>query len=268
VHKIASFAAATLVALAVAGAAQASSSLFDVRYETEKPGMENTTATLSSGGTMNFDNLPTGTGETVKTDFGTNGAVTGTYNNLEVHKADQYGGAGGTGNYAVAFQNDPYTLNLSTKAGGGVNYFGFWLSALDPGNEVSFYNQGKLLFTFNPKDVINAINATGNSSQYYGNPNAKFKGQDSQEPFVFLDFFAMNGVKFDQIKFSEVGYGGGYESDNQTVGDWTSQGTGAQVKLTLSGGAPEPASWAMLIAGFGLIGGLMRRRRGPAMAFA
>jgi hypothetical protein len=32
---------------------------------------------------------------------------------------------------------------------------------------------------------------------------------------------------------------------------------------------PEPASWAMMIGGFGLIGGAMRRRRGlgsPAVA--
>jgi hypothetical protein len=27
------------------------------------------------------------------------------------------------------------------------------------------------------------------------------------------------------------------------------------------GGVPEPATWAMLIAGFGLAGGMMRRRR-------
>jgi hypothetical protein len=27
------------------------------------------------------------------------------------------------------------------------------------------------------------------------------------------------------------------------------------------GGVPEPATWTMLIAGFGLVGGLARRRR-------
>ncbi|OYU15929.1 MAG: hypothetical protein CFE37_03605 [Alphaproteobacteria bacterium PA4] len=32
------------------------------------------------------------------------------------------------------------------------------------------------------------------------------------------------------------------------------------------GGVPEPASWAMLIAGFGLTGAAMRRRRGAGAA--
>lgn len=35
--------------------------------------------------------------------------------------------------------------------------------------------------------------------------------------------------------------------------------------INIAGGVPEPSSWAMLIAGFGLAGAVMRRRR-PAMA--
>jgi len=31
---------------------------------------------------------------------------------------------------------------------------------------------------------------------------------------------------------------------------------------------PEPKSWAMLIAGFGLVGASMRRRRSPAVVAA
>ncbi len=42
-------------------------------------------------------------------------------------------------------------------------------------------------------------------------------------------------------------------------------------RLTLTGvtietGVPEPASWAMLIVGFGLVGSVLRRRATPAMA--
>lgn len=36
--------------------------------------------------------------------------------------------------------------------------------------------------------------------------------------------------------------------------------TGETLTITLAGGVPEPASWAMLIAGFGLVGTAMRRR--------
>ena len=31
-------------------------------------------------------------------------------------------------------------------------------------------------------------------------------------------------------------------------------------------GVPEPATWAMLIAGFGLVGGMVRRRRAVVSA--
>lgn len=40
------------------------------------------------------------------------------------------------------------------------------------------------------------------------------------------------------------------------------------LKLTFGGAVPEPATWAMLIAGFGVIGGAMRRRKGLAHAAA
>lgn len=36
---------------------------------------------------------------------------------------------------------------------------------------------------------------------------------------------------------------------------------GADTSFTLSGAVPEPASWALLVAGFGLSGAAMRRRR-------
>jgi len=41
-----------------------------------------------------------------------------------------------------------------------------------------------------------------------------------------------------------------------TAGYWT-----AAFPVVTSPGVPEPASWAMMVGGFGLIGGAMRRRR-------
>ena len=38
--------------------------------------------------------------------------------------------------------------------------------------------------------------------------------------------------------------------------------------VAATGGVPEPATWALMLGGFGLVGGAMRRRRGVAGAAA
>jgi hypothetical protein len=51
-----------------------------------------------------------------------------------------------------------------------------------------------------------------------------------------------------------AGYTGGYPA--------------AYLSLTQSGAVPEPASWALMLGGFGLVGSAMRRRRRAAVSFA
>ena len=257
----------SLTALAlILSAAPAQAGKFVVNYESEAPGIQNTTATVA-GGVETFNSRPTGAGQTFTTDFGTSGKYTGTYKNVQINSADQYGGAGGTGNYPVTFNGTGYSLNLSTKQPGGVNYFGYWLSALDPGNVLDFYSKGKLLFQFNPSDALTAINASPNASAYYGNPNSPWRA-DSGEPFVFLNFFATGNTTFDKVVFQEVNYGGGYESDNQTIGKWSTMGTGTLVPLisSITSAVPEISTWIMMIAGMGVVGATMRRRRRSALA--
>ena len=272
------FALGLLASLALTGAAHAA---FVVSYEGEAPGIQNTTATFSAGGVETFESMPANTyPQSFSTTFGTSGVgstIKGVYssvngNGVQINTADQYGAAGGAGNYIVAFPSTPYTLTLSTDVKGGVNYFGFWLSALDQGNTVTLSDaNNKALFTFNPKDVINAINTTKTPSDYYGNPNPQFvswngKGQDSNEPFVFINFFDTTG-SFSKVTFSEVNYGGGYESDNHTVGHYLTMGQGTTIPLTLSVTAvPEPATWTMMILGVGGVGAALRTRRRRATA--
>ncbi len=95
----------------------------------------------------------------INSTFGGNGAITGVYTpdvgrlSVQINNADQYGGAGGTGQYIVAFGDTPYTLTLTNDTivnPNGINYFGYWLSALDAGNQVSFYRGNTLLKSLTP----------------------------------------------------------------------------------------------------------------------
>lgn len=231
-------------AIAAAAAGGASADVFSLGYEA--PGVQHSTATFTNVGVETFDTRLSGTSFT--TDFGTNGKVSATYSNVLVNNADQYGGAGGISKYVVAFSNNPYSLKLTSDATAfpkGINYFGYWLSALDAGNQVTFYNAGVQVGSLSPSDVLAKI---GSNSAYFGNPNPAFKGQDASEPFVFINFFDTNG-SFDEIRFTQT-QGGGYESDNHTVGFFTATGS-----------VPEPTTWGMLAAGFVLIGSGLRRRR-------
>ena len=81
-------------------------------------------------------------------------------------------------------------------------------------------------------------------------------------------------VGFDISGLSGVGYfnsGSGFYTVDLATGGATlvgSIGAGPLVGLTVAGGAnvPEPATWAMMIGGFALAGGVLRRRRGRVAA--
>ncbi len=233
------------LALATAGVASAAhADVFFLNYELF--GVQNTTAAFTSVGVETFDTRTSGAGFT--TDFGTSGAIAATYSPVQINSADRYGGAGGTGKYAVAFSGRSYSLHFTadpTLFPHGVNYFGYWLSALDAGNQVAFYRNGVQVGALSPGDVLARI---GSNRNYFGNPNTHFSGLNASEPYAFINFYDKNG-SFDEVRFSQSTNGGGYESDNHTVGFYTAVG-----------GTPEPASWAMLVAGFGLVGTGLRRR--------
>jgi hypothetical protein len=59
-------------------------------------------------------------------------------------------------------------------------------------------------------------------------------------------------------------------TDGSTTAIGTGTGISGAMALTyegVAGGVPEPASWAMMVGGFGLVGGAMRSRRKAAVSF-
>lgn len=207
----------------------------------EAPSVQRTTVPFRHGGVETFDGR---TGPDFTTDFGTGGAIGGRYSGVGILAADRYGGAGGTGQYAVTFGQTGYSLDLTTTGGRGVDYFGFWLSALDGGNMLDFYRAGGLAFTFDPGAVLDAI---GGDRRFFGNPGGAFAGQNGHEAYAFVNVFAV-GETFDRIVFRQS-RGGGYESDNHTVG------------IVAGDPVPEPSG----LLGLGLAAALLaRRRRLPA----
>ena len=250
----------TVVTMALASLSSASMAGFIVTIEAA--GVVNTTATFTPigqngtdlKGVETFDGLLTGNGQNFISNFG--GAahgISGTYTGVNVIEADQFGGAGGVPNqYAVAgLQNNVKSYSITFNP--DLTYFGYWLSALDAGNQVEFFLDGASVFTFTP---VNVLAMVGTSGDYYGKPLAPNKGANKGEPYVFLNFFADQGAFFDEIVFSQVppGSTAGYESDNHTVGVWEKQSG------TVVNSVPLPSTVLLTALGLAALGVTRRRQ--------
>ncbi|HTV09806.1 MAG TPA: PEP-CTERM sorting domain-containing protein [Candidatus Aquilonibacter sp.] len=181
-------------------------------------------------------------------------SITGTYTgDFVINPADEYGGAGGTGYFidTTTPNGNPgsYTLTLSQN----VNYFGLWFSALDAGNQLSFYDGTTLVYSFSASDYTNLVGACPDASnQYCGNPNSAFLNQDNGQLYAYLNFLDTTGT-FNTIVFTEDPAVGQFESDNQAVAQDVSTIPGTPL-------TPEPSSLMLLGTGALGLAGVLRRK--------
>lgn len=211
-------ASACIQALAVAGALFALPSAYaQIAIIAEAPGVVQSTASFSSNEIIDFNTLPTGA----------NAGITQGVVSISGGQIDPYGWFGGapsfngsswsrTGNYISTNNPAAITINLSSAR----NYFGLWVSAINSPNIIQIYNGVTLLQQFDAAE----LNTFLSNTQYRGDGVLASEGGgfNAGENFVFVNFYGLSSVSFDRIVLS----GNGLESDNLTVGFYSSPGSG------------------------------------------
>lgn len=149
-----------------------------------------------------------------------------------------------TGNYgdgAVPAGSDG-SQYLAVKAGGSATYdfasavsgFSLYVGSVDAGNQIVFnYADGSSDSLFG-SDLV--VDANGNQSSSQTNGLFTFAGTGGK---------LISGVTFASSVNS-------FEVDN----------------IATAGAVPEPTTWAMLVVGFGLVGGSVRRRSPARVSYA
>jgi hypothetical protein len=204
----------------------------NIIFYTEAPGVESS----HLGGTTieSFDSLTPGA-------LGSYTSAIGTYSpGAQVMAPDIFGGANLTSYIAVGAESGAlsYTLTFTSPQ----SFFGFYWQAIDAANLVQFYNGSQLVAAFSASNIT-----AGLSSAYLGDPNTS---TDATEMYAFVGFLSDNtATNFNQVTFSNLDPGTGFESDNHTILAGSSAPT------------PEPATYATVVPVLAGIAVAARRRR-------
>ena len=126
-------------------------------------------------------------------------------------------------------------------------------------NSTTFF--GRVVAT--PGDTSLAITFQGGAADFTTtsfNGVHLFDGNNSIASFTAATIGSLNNFGFDASRIS-------FDADNVYL---NFQGLGfdnsSNLTINITGGVPEPTTWALMIGGFGMVGAAMRRRKGLVAA--
>lgn len=184
---------------------------------------------------IDFDDLPVGT------------VLSNQYAGV-TFTANAFSGPGGpNGDWAS-------NTNLTIVAADGADVGGLGTPSLVSGNLVRSFN-GWLAENGDPSLIISFASAVSNVSLTF----AGVSNANNTQIFAYDGATLLGSVMGESMGQFTLSYSApSITSIVVTPGDF--QDWVGFDNLTFSGAVPEPASWAMMIAGFGLVGAAMRRR--------
>ncbi len=228
------------------------SSVFVSHYNDAGAGTYSTQPGVSFTGTYTAGpNTSTGSGgEWIKQPQNIYGGVSGPY--PELYGPQAVGQGNGTASYL---------LTLAAAGVPGINYFGLWISALDPYNNLTIYDGSSVVAQFNSANLLAQLGSCPGSA-YCGNPTAANKGADSGELFAFVNVFDLSGY-ITNVTFSNNG-SSGFESTNDAVAYINPVHAFGTVVTTQN--VPEPGTFGILAIALAAL--IAVKRRQPAFGRA
>ncbi|MET3826595.1 hypothetical protein ABIC16_002288 [Sphingomonas sp. PvP055] len=123
---------------------------------------------------------------------------------------------------------------------------------------------GSTVGTFNILSPVSFyVNRNGYAGLYFSATNSYFSGQNN----ALLNYKGDTNFETVPISFNENPYAATFDTDRGSV--TITNAANGTFAASVTGAVPEPATWAMMLAGFGMMGaGLRYRRRSTTAVYA
>lgn len=179
---------------------------------------------------------------------------------------------GGNGNFATVYDN--FTLGTASQVT-GVTFVGGYFNPGNAGNITNFTLKVYADSAGQPGAAVYTTSIAGNGGE---SGCASVGGFPVCSYSVATNFVAAAGTNYwlsvvpDMTFPPQWGWASGTGGDGGSYQDFLGNrgklGTDFAFTLTGTAGVPEPSAWAMMLAGFGMIGLAMRRREKVSVRFA